>query len=102
MHKISASNGSYAVIYGRHSINKTCTAVLSSQNVGYKVDGIFSFWYHMNGNGIGRLAVYVIDGRNRQQVWQKKGRQSPDWLHANIVIKPGDFRVRFSKYLFLV
>ncbi|XP_052098975.1 MAM and LDL-receptor class A domain-containing protein 1-like [Mytilus californianus] len=91
-----ASNGSYAVIYGRHSRNSSCTAVIHSQIFQVTGNNILSFWYHMNGNGIGSLNVYLVSKGTRQMLWNKSGRQSPDWLLATIPISPGSYQIEFE------
>ncbi|VDI38491.1 Hypothetical predicted protein [Mytilus galloprovincialis] len=95
-HSTGSSNGSYAVIYGRHSRNSSCTAVFHSPNLQLPGNNVLSFWYHMNGNGIGNLKVYLVSKGTRQSLWQKSGRQSPDWLLATIPISPGSYQIEFE------
>ncbi|XP_071169522.1 MAM and LDL-receptor class A domain-containing protein 2-like isoform X2 [Mytilus edulis] len=59
-------------------------------------NSILSFWYHMNGNGIGSLNVYLVSKHTRLRIWQKTRRQSPDWLLANIPVSPGISKIEFE------
>lgn len=46
-----------------------------------------SFWYNMNGNGIGALRVWVSAQNGAQTpIWELKGRQGPTWLQGKINI----------------
>ncbi|VDI38495.1 Hypothetical predicted protein [Mytilus galloprovincialis] len=102
-HTTGSSNGSYALIYGRRSHNSSCSAVIQSPSFYVTENSILSFWYHMNGNGIGSLNVYLVSKHTRQRIWQKTGRQSPDWLLANIPVSPGASKIEMeatAKYHF--
>ncbi|CAC5388819.1 unnamed protein product [Mytilus coruscus] len=59
-------------------------------------NSILSFWYHMNGNGIGSLNVYLVSKGTRHRLWQKTGRQSPDWLLATIPISSGSYQIELE------
>ncbi|XP_052098974.1 MAM and LDL-receptor class A domain-containing protein 1-like [Mytilus californianus] len=80
--KSDANNSEYIMI---HSSNLQVTG-----------NNILSFWYHMNGNGIGSLTVYLVSKGTRQRLWQKTGRQSPDWLLATIPIRNGSYQIELE------
>jgi hypothetical protein len=46
-----------------------------------------SFWYSMNGNGIGALRVWVWAQNGAQTpIWELKGRQGTSWLQGRVKI----------------
>ncbi|XP_041360447.1 MAM and LDL-receptor class A domain-containing protein 1-like [Gigantopelta aegis] len=57
----------------------------------------FSFWYHMNGPGIGSLSVFSqsVDG-TLHELWSKHGRQGSSWHLAKIMLQPGQYKLVFS------
>ena len=46
-----------------------------------------TFWYHMLGTGIGKLAVQVKKGEGTETVWETPGEQGDKWLQASLEIK---------------
>lgn len=45
-----------------------------------------TFWYHMFGQDIGTLNVYVRSGGKDQKVWSKTGNQGDKWYVASASI----------------
>ena len=43
-----------------------------------------TFWYHMNGSGMGMLEVHDYDGTNWNMVWSIIGPQGAAWLQATV------------------
>jgi len=61
------------------------TAVSSPQCV--------SFFYHMYGNNIGSLNVYVtLDGSLSNPVWSQSGNQQNKWTQAQFTLNPNNQR----------
>ncbi|XP_069138163.1 thyroid hormone-induced protein B-like isoform X3 [Argopecten irradians] len=76
-------NGSYVYISGEESRGPQSVAILSSPSFYLTNPVVLSFWYHMNGVGIGNLSVLVINKYgDRRTIWSKHGRQGPDWIQA--------------------
>lgn len=60
-----------------------------------------SFWYNMNGNGMGSLHVNVWPfnaGLSQTTVWSKSGNQGPQWYQDQVpILNPGvNYRVVFE------
>ena len=45
------------------------------------------FWYHMLGNQMGSLAVYIKDSTQNSQVWKKTGNQGSLWQKGRVTLK---------------
>ncbi|XP_033749866.1 MAM and LDL-receptor class A domain-containing protein 1-like [Pecten maximus] len=95
-------NGSYVYVSGGDSQGPQTVAILSSPSFYLTSPTVFSFWYHMNGVGIGNLSLLVTDMYgDRVILWSKHGRQGPDWqqatLHFDISVAKVEF-VASAKY----
>ena len=64
----------------------------------------FQFWYHMYGNDIGRLNVYIKIGANFGiPVWTRAGNRGNVWKVAQVPITTtSNFNVRALVFLLLV
>ncbi|KAH3887714.1 hypothetical protein DPMN_011733 [Dreissena polymorpha] len=60
-----------------------------------------SFWYHMYGNNIGSLNVYLQDGGSKTNVFTRTGNQVNFWLYRSVTVNPSSpqFSVSFQFYL---
>ena len=49
----------------------------------------FTFWYHMHGNMLGRLNVYLRshNGNEETLIWRLAGSQGNEWKKGEIPIK---------------
>ena len=55
-----------------------------------------SFWYHMNGIGIGSLTLAMSEGNGSEtKLWEKEGRQGPSWMQATVDLPTGTYVVSF-------
>ena len=45
------------------------------------------FWYHMLGNHMGSLVVYIKDNVRTSQVWTKSGNQGSLWQKGRVTLK---------------
>lgn len=56
-----------------------------------------SFWYHMFGDSVGSLRVFVMGkDRLKKYIWTKKGTKGDTWRNALVNIqKPGNFKVLY-------
>ncbi|XP_035658189.1 MAM and LDL-receptor class A domain-containing protein 1-like [Branchiostoma floridae] len=55
------------------------------------------FWYHMYGNSIGRLTVWVMVGGNIRSIWELSGDQGNGWNNGQVNIRSSDsYRVIFE------
>ncbi|XP_065195801.1 uncharacterized protein LOC135827200 [Sycon ciliatum] len=82
--------GDKAIIYSPHYTTlhaKVCT---------------FSFWYHMYGDDIGTLNVYVKTSTANVRVFTQSGHKGNNWLHARVLLNtvpavtPGPFQLSFE------
>jgi len=80
------SAGQYAYITGKDSLNASSIAIIQSPKLYVTKDITLTFWYHMNGVGIGKLSVLKIDKYGRQmEVWSRHGRQGPEWNNGTVI-----------------
>ncbi|XP_069137909.1 MAM and LDL-receptor class A domain-containing protein 1-like [Argopecten irradians] len=98
-------DGKYAYIRGIEARNSSWKAVLASDVIDSDVHLQFSFWYIMNGLGVGSLSLHQnFSNGNSNIVWSRKGRQGPDWLQAVVELSPGSYTLLFeatTKYHYL-
>ncbi|XP_033750836.1 MAM and LDL-receptor class A domain-containing protein 1-like [Pecten maximus] len=98
-------DGRYAYIRGMEARNSSWKAVLSSNAIDSDVQLQFSFWYIMNGLGVGSLSLYqTFSDGDTQNVWSRNGRQGPDWIQAVVNLSPGMYTILFeaqTKYHYL-
>lgn len=61
----------------------------------------FTFWYNMNGNGIGNVSLIRENNDTSAGIvlWIRHGRQGFNWLESHISLNPGTFQVRPSWYI---
>ena len=58
------------------------------------VEVTLRFWYHMRGNAVGRLTLFMkVLARADQIIWEKTGHQSFDWTEGRVNLQPGSFQV---------
>ncbi|XP_021362287.1 MAM and LDL-receptor class A domain-containing protein 1-like [Mizuhopecten yessoensis] len=89
-------NGSYVYVSGYDSQGPQSVAILSSPALYLSWPVTLSFWYHMNGVGIGNLSLLVTDKYgNQRTVWNKHGRQGPDWLQAILNLDTSAAKIEF-------
>ncbi|KAL3867306.1 hypothetical protein ACJMK2_044520 [Sinanodonta woodiana] len=84
----------YAFLNGHTAVNSSYVARLDSGQVFFQPGTNISFWYHMNGAGIGSLNLLqrTPDG-NKVILWSRTGRQNPEWLKAEVSLPPGTYSV---------
>lgn len=85
----SASNGSYYLYIeatGNHDPGKT--AIIESDTFDFSTVQmpVFSFDYHMWGQGIGVLRLMAFDGYNWQEVWNNFENLGNQWNNAKICL----------------
>ena len=73
-------------------MNSTCTAIIQSPSETFDQKKI-SFWYHMNVNGIGHLAVFVVENNVRRRIWYREARQGAGWQEASVPLTKGNYMV---------
>ncbi|CAC5389526.1 unnamed protein product [Mytilus coruscus] len=49
-------------------------------------DACFTFWFHMHGNGMGTLNVYVVSDNITQKLWSRSGNKPDIWQLAFVDI----------------
>lgn len=52
-----------------------------------------SFWYYMNGVGIGKLTLGKVENETKTVLWEKEGRQGPSWIEASVNLPRGSYVV---------
>ncbi|KAK3607862.1 hypothetical protein CHS0354_038291 [Potamilus streckersoni] len=93
--------GAYLYIRGQDAHKSTWVAIIQSQKIDLNETTNLTFWYHMNGNGIGTLSLYMVTSDNvtsnneSNMLWIRSGRQSPDWLEATVSLQPSVFQLQF-------
>ena len=87
-------DGNYLLLDGHKVHNYNWSATFSSPRVNIQQYTNMSFWYHMNGVGIGHLAVYAeYSNGHRDTLVFMSGRQSPEWQHVTVELPPGIYKV---------
>lgn len=74
-------------------------AVLVSSNFNSSIGRCLTFWYHMYGEAMGELNVYVKPvGGPRTKVWSKSGDQGDDWKMGQVTLTnmDSDYQVKPS------
>ncbi|XP_062616624.1 MAM and LDL-receptor class A domain-containing protein 2-like [Saccostrea cucullata] len=96
-HTTKYSNGSYIFIKGIDArMNSSIKAVVEA-NIDVTSDLQLSFWYFMNGVGIGILTLNKIDGNgSKTELWRRKGRQGREWIQATVNLPRGSFVISFE------
>lgn len=90
-------NGNYLLLDGHKVHNYNWSATFSSPQVNIQQYTNMSFWYHMNGVGIGHLAVYAeYSNGHRDTLVFMSGRQSPEWQHVTVELPPGIYKLIFE------
>ncbi|XP_061168826.1 MAM and LDL-receptor class A domain-containing protein 1-like [Saccostrea echinata] len=80
-------NGQYLYIDGHEFFNSSLVAEIRSPDFYILDNSTLSFWYHMNGAGVGELRVIFVDRYNyRNIVWSKSGRQGSGWHQAILIL----------------
>lgn len=72
-------------------------AALVSRNFNASIGRCLTFWYHMYGEAMGELNVYVKPvGRNRTKIWSKSGDQGDEWKMGQVTLKnmDSDYQVK--------
>ncbi|XP_067879876.1 zonadhesin, like [Heterodontus francisci] len=58
---------------------------LDSPSLAVSGDICVEFWYYMYGSDFDNvLTVYLKESSTEQQIWSKRGAQSPSWLHGTV------------------
>ncbi|XP_048733954.2 MAM and LDL-receptor class A domain-containing protein 1-like isoform X1 [Ostrea edulis] len=100
-----AGDGQYLYIDGHEFLNTSLAAEIRSPELYILSNTTLSFWYHMNGVGVGDLRVVLVDRyQNRKIAWVKSGRQGPGWCLGHVsledltayVIFQGTTRLHYS------
>ncbi|XP_061195919.1 MAM and LDL-receptor class A domain-containing protein 1-like [Saccostrea echinata] len=96
-HTTKFRNGSYIFIKGIEAHrNKSIKAVVEA-NIDVTSDLQVSFWYFMNGVGIGILTLNKMEGDgSKTELWRKEGRQNRGWNQATISLPRGSFVLSFE------
>lgn len=74
-------------------------AALVSRNFNPSIGRCLTFWYHMYGEAMGELNVYVKPvGGSRTKVWSKSGDQGDEWKMGLVTLKnmDSDYQVKPS------
>lgn len=106
----------YLLLKGHEAHNGNWTARLYSPHISINSPRNLTFWYHMNGAGIGNLRLYRenADG-SKEELFVRKGRQGVSWEQASVNLPVGFYKVlihwwfsqcsfckaRMQKYFFL-
>ncbi|XP_041460946.1 MAM and LDL-receptor class A domain-containing protein 1-like [Lytechinus variegatus] len=93
-HTLGTSQGHYAYIETSSSGNKY-NAILQSIDFTPRIEGCFSFWYHMYGKEMGTLNVHLLEVQTgkRSVIWTKSGEQGNFWISAEIELSVGVYHI---------
>lgn len=81
-------DGQYLYINGHEFINTTLSAEIRSPELYILDNTTVTFWYHMNGVGVGELRVVLIDRYGGSKVvWVKSGRQGSGWHQGMFLLE---------------
>uniref|UniRef100_K1RM15 MAM domain-containing protein 2 n=1 Tax=Magallana gigas TaxID=29159 RepID=K1RM15_MAGGI len=87
----------YLLLKGHEAHSGNWTARLYSPHISINSPRNLTFWYHMNGAGIGNLRLYKenADGSN-EVLFVKKGRQGVSWEQASVNLPVGFYKLVFE------
>ena len=88
--------GKYIYITGHDVKTKNSTAVVRSPVFSLDKISNLTFWYSMNGVGIGHLILSKWTERQKTELWKREGRQRRDWIQGLIQLQPGKMSLEFS------
>lgn len=85
----------YLLLKGHEAHSGNWTARLYSPHISINSPRNLTFWYHMNGAGIGNLRLYKenADGSN-EVLFVKKGRQGVSWEQVSVNLPVGFYKVK--------
>ncbi|XP_071504491.1 MAM and LDL-receptor class A domain-containing protein 1-like [Diadema antillarum] len=91
-HTLKNVNGHYIYIEAS-SAGDGYTALFDSTYVDARLDGCFTFWYHMYGQDTGTLRVYqtIYPETEAIEIWSKAGEQGNAWLLAEVDTTAGSY-----------
>ncbi|ESP05606.1 hypothetical protein LOTGIDRAFT_228113 [Lottia gigantea] len=93
-HDHTTGQGNFAYLSGSHARLNNASGGMITPLVVTNETATLSFWYHMNGNGIGSLLVLIIDvNGNRQEITRITGRQGNEWRKTSFDLPSGSFRI---------
>ncbi|XP_046545744.1 MAM and LDL-receptor class A domain-containing protein 1-like [Haliotis rubra] len=77
---------------------RSSVAQLRSNTVTLTSSVNLTFWYHMNGNGIGNVSLIREDNDTDDGIvlWSRHGRQGLNWLESHVTLDPGTFQLQFE------
>eukprot|EP00795_Rhopilema_esculentum_P012712 gene12712-3431_t len=86
-HTTGTASGWYIFIETSYPRVPNDTARLVSQRVPSTNRKCLQFWYHMYGDHVDNLTIYMKTGSSMTKLWQKRGTQGNRWRHGllNIV-----------------
>ena len=87
--------GYYAYLESSSPAKPGQKTILSSELFNSTGSGhCFLFFYHMYGNDIGSLSVYVNTSTGKELVWTQKGNKGKAWKNGQAdVERPGSYKV---------
>ena len=88
--------GKYLYVTGHDAKQMNSTAVIKSPPFSLDKESNMTFWYSMNGVGIGQLILSKWVEGQKTEIWSRKGRQGSDWMEGAVVLKPGNMSLEFS------
>ena len=96
MLSISDVMGKYIFISGSDDKLKGSVAVIKSAPFSLLAASNITFWYNMNGVGIGELVLVRVEENNSTELWKRVGRQGRGWIQGFVSLQPGTFMLYFS------
>eukprot|EP00057_Strongylocentrotus_purpuratus_P018003 XP_011672477.1 PREDICTED: MAM and LDL-receptor class A domain-containing protein 1-like [Strongylocentrotus purpuratus] len=93
-HTLNSAQGHYAYIETSSSATDY-NAILQSVDFSPRIEGCFSFWYHMYGKDMGTLNVHLqeMQSGKRRVLWTRTGEQGNYWRLAEIEVSSGVYHL---------
>ena len=88
--------GKYIYVTGHDAKQKNDVAVVKSPTFSLDKPSNLTFWYNMNGVGIGQLSLFKRAGGQTTELWKREGRQWSDWMQGVVLLQPGKMSLEFS------
>ena len=70
---------------------------IETPQLGYTGSACMSFYYNMNGAGVGILEVYLMSGEQMTVLWRREGNQGLPWIHQFITLNLNSVTDKVSK-----
>ncbi|KAG9273992.1 MAM and LDL-receptor class A domain-containing protein 2-like [Astyanax mexicanus] len=85
-HTTGTELGWYMAVEASHGDQNSYAALQSPAMKQAGAECVLEFYYHMYGEGIGELKVFLQEGPRRTILWWKSGDHGDEWLRAEVAV----------------